>query len=318
MQANRKQTIQKKITRKQMTEAIARSGYPLEHRVVPVIEEAGYYVETNPVFLDPATAKTREYDFSAIAGIKVYRDDWNFLWIHLIGECVNNPQPMVFFSSERIIDFLFHEDIKCSGIPLKFPSREEGDREISFQEFFHLHKFHHYCQGPFSTQYCSFQQKRGKNEWMAWHDDEHHGVFDALVAATEYEMGEFFSSWELPDSDEEEPLNLNVFYPVLILKGDLLECGQKRRKPVFAQRRHTQFLKSIISGRQHKTFHIGIITESFLKQYLRMLEDEHEKLVLRLKRKKKDVRKAIDRIVVQARTANTKEKRGNFRDVLEF
>lgn len=307
-----------KISRAQMADAVSRSGYLLEQRVFPVIEDAGFYVDTNPVFPDPVTGKSREYDFSALTASKIYREDWHFLWVHLIGECLNNAQPLVLFSSEKITDFLFHDDLKCSGIPLKFQWKENEEHAVSFQEFFHLDKFHHYCRGPYSTQYCSFRQKSGKTEWLAWHDEEHYSLFDTLVAATEYEMDDFFSSWELPRKDEVEPLNLNLFYLVLIIKRDLYECTQKRGKPVFTARKHIQFRKSVISGHQQKTFHIDVITEAYLKQYLVLLENEHDKIKTRLSRKKKDVLRAIDRIVYQAKEAKTKRSLKNFREVLEF
>ncbi|HEX3037122.1 MAG TPA: hypothetical protein VHT73_18715 [Thermodesulfobacteriota bacterium] len=312
-----RQRVNTKISRAQMVDAITRSGYLLEQRVFPIIEDAGFYVETNPVFPDPATGKSREYDFSALSGIKVYRE-WNFLWVHLIGECVNNPQPIVFFSSEKTTNFMFHEDLKCSGIPLWFPARDSRDGEISFQEFLHLEKFHHYCKGSFSTQYCSFRQKSGKTEWLAWHDDEHHGLFDSLVAATEYEISEFFSSWDLPKKTEEEPLNINLFYPILIVKSDLYQCEQKKSKPLFTNIEHIQFRKSVISGKKARTFHIDVITEAYLSDYLQLLEDEHEKIRAILKRRKSDVRSAIEQIVTQARNAKAKNKRADFREILEF
>lgn len=302
-----------------MVEAVTRSGYLLEQRVLPIIEEYGYYSEANAVYPDPVTGKSREYDFSALSAIKVYREDWDFLWIHLIGECLNNSQPLVFFSSKMVTDFCFHEDLKCSGIPLKFPWREEKGSEMSFQDFFHLDKFHHYCQGPFSTQYCSFRQKRAaKTEWMAFHDDDHHNLFNSLVAATGYEISEDFSSWNLPKKDKQEPLDLHLFYPLLILKGKLYECKQSRGKPVFTSRKHIQFRKSIVSSEEQKTFQIDVITESNLKQYLSILEEEHEKLKIRLRRKKKDVRDSIERIISQARNAKSKRKLKDFREILEF
>jgi len=315
---NKNRFSQTQITPAQMAEAVIRSGYLLEQRVFPIIEKAGFYVETNPAFPDPVTGKSREYDFSALSAIKVYREDWDFLWIHLVGECVSNSQPIVFFASEEITQFLFHEELKLSGIPLKFPWREQQDKEISFNDFFHLDKFHHYCRGRYSTQYCSFQHKSGKSEWLACHDDEHHNLFNSLVAATEYEMDDFFSSWELPEKDEEEPLNLNLFYPVLVIKSDLYECKQKKSKPVFTSRNHIQFRKSVVSRQKQKTFHIDVITESYLKKYLDMLDKEHEELTTRLKRKKKEVRSTIDGIVSQARAARRKGKRKDFRDILEF
>jgi hypothetical protein len=313
-----KEILEARITRDQMAEAVARSGYLLEQRVFPTIEKAGFYVETNPVFADPVTGKSREYDFSALTEIKLYREDWDFLWIHLIGECVNNSQPIVFFSAAGIVDFLCVQDLKCSGIPLKFPWPQEKDAEMSFQDFFHLDKFHHYCHGPYSTQYCSFHHKSGKSEWLAWHDEEHHSLFDTLALATEYEMGESFSSWVLPEKDEEEPFNLNLFYPLLIIKNELYECKQKKGKPVFTRREHIQFRKSVVLAGKQETFHIDVITEAHLTNYLKLLEQEHEKLATRMRRKKKEVRAAIGGIVSQARAARRKGKRKDFRDVLEF
>ncbi len=252
-----KQPSHIKISHSQMVEAVERSGYPLEQRVFSVIEKAGYYVEANAVFPDPITKKSREYDFSALSAIKIYREDWDFLWIHLVGECVNNMQPLVFFSSNMVTDFLFHENLKCSGLPIKFSCGDKIDEEISFQEYFNLDKFHHYCHGTFSTQYCSFRQKKGnKTEWLAWHDDEHHGLFNTLIAATEYEIDEFYKSWELPDKDEEEPVNINIFYPLLIVKSDLYECKQSKDKYIFTSRKHIQFRKSVISGQKQETYHI--------------------------------------------------------------
>jgi len=307
-----------KITLQQMKDAVLRSGYLLEQRVLPALEEAGFYVEANPVFPDPLTGKSREYDFTAITAIRVYRDDLDFLWIHLLGECVNNHHPIVCFASDPVTDFLFHEDIKCAGIPLRFTEQKRDEGEMSFQEFFRLNKFHHYCRGPFSTQYCSFQQKKQAKAWMAWHDDEHHRLFDTLVAATEYEIEELLSSWQPPRRGEEEPLNLNIFYPLLIARGDLFECKQEKGGPVFEPRSHVQFRKRIISGQQQKTFHIDIVIEAFLAKYLKMLEDEHEELKVRLRRKKKHVRLAIDRIASEMRKVKNRDKREGLREILQF
>ena len=220
-----------KITRAQMKEAIRRSGYLMEQRIFPLLENNGYYVETNPVYPDPTTGKSREYDFSAITAEKLYREDYDFLFTYIIGECVNNSQPIIFFKMESPIEFLFHQEIKCAGIPLYFAGEKEEDSELSFTDYFNVEKFHHYCQGSFSTQYCSFRKKKGKNdEWMAWHEDEHHGVFNALVEATKFNVTEYFSNWEPPAEDEEEPVNLNLFYPLLIFSGDLYECSQTNGK----------------------------------------------------------------------------------------
>jgi len=83
----------------------------MEQRVFLVLEQHGYYVETNPVYADSVTGKSREYDFSAVSAKKLFRGDQDFVFAHLIGECMNNSQPLVFFRAESPIEFLFCEEI---------------------------------------------------------------------------------------------------------------------------------------------------------------------------------------------------------------
>ena len=44
----------------------------------------------------------------------------DLLWPYILCECENNLQPVVFFQTESEIDFLFHQQVKCSGLPVKF------------------------------------------------------------------------------------------------------------------------------------------------------------------------------------------------------
>jgi len=94
-----------RIATKQMKEAIQQSGYLLEQRVEPIIRQAFGYVETNPVFRDPDTGKSREIDIRALGGVGVYRKEGSFIFPMLLCECENNSQPIVFFTSESPISF---------------------------------------------------------------------------------------------------------------------------------------------------------------------------------------------------------------------
>ncbi len=294
-------TERDKISPNEMREAILRSGYIMEQRIFPVLKNKRYYVEPNPVYPDPTTGKSREYDFSAIVASKLFKEEDNFFFTNIIGECINNSQPIVFFRTESPIEFLFHEEIKFAGIPMYLLDEHEENREISFSEYFNLEKFHHYCQGSFSTQYCSFHKKSGKDsEWMAWHDEEHHGLFNTLVEAARFEVNEFFSRWRPPNESEKESVNLNVYYPLLVLRGDLYECAQKGRNFSIRSKKHIQFRKPVITDGQPDTYQVDVIVEGFLSKYLAILEREEELLRRRLRRKKQQVRKAIDHIVAKA------------------
>ena len=309
-----------KITRTQMLDAISRSGYLLEQRVLPRIEREGFYVEANPVYPDPNTCKTREYDFSAITGVKLYRGDTDFLFVSLVGECVNNAHPLVFFASDTHIDYFVQRDIKSAGIPLYIPDAEGAGNDVLLQEYLHFEKFHHYFRGTFGTQYCSFKLKSSKQtEWMAWHEEEHHGLFNSLVCATEFEVAKTFSSWYLRSKDKAEPVNVNLFYPLLIVRDELYECRQtKRGGPTLRKRSHVHFRKSVISGTDPQVFHIDVIVESYLGRFLSTLIKEAEEIKRRFQRKKQAIELSVDRIVERARVAHTKKKAKTFREILEY
>lgn len=112
-----------KISPKQMEDAIRNSGYLLEQRIEPIISKQGFFVQMNSAYQDSETGKSREVDLTAIGGIKVYRDE--FLFPYIICECENNAQPVVFFTRYSPLSFLHHEDVRVSGIPVKFWNEKE-------------------------------------------------------------------------------------------------------------------------------------------------------------------------------------------------
>jgi hypothetical protein len=268
---------------------------------------------------DPTTGKTREYDFSAITADKLSKN-FEMLCTHIIGECVNNSHPLVFFKAESPIQFLFYSEIKCAGIPLYFPDTKNTEEFVSMLDYFTFNKFHHYCSSTFSTQYCSFNKKKtGKEEeWMAWHDEEHHSVFNSLIGATKYEVDNWFSSWVMPENTEEEPIDINLYYPLLIVSGDIYECSQNKGRISLKKVNHVQFRKTTIVDNESETYPIDVITEPYLKKYLEVLENEQKILVSRIKRKKKQVLAAVTHIVSKAAEAAESGEIKSFRKVLEF
>ena len=165
----KKGKLNDKITPKEMRDAIQRSGYLLEQRILPIFEKFYYVIDLNAIFPDPETGKSREIDIKAFCMRKIFDTDdfYDFLHINLLCECENNKQPSLFFIRDYYdyeLNF-FCDDIALSGIPIKFL---DNDYFTNFSDFLELKKFHHYGKGDISTQYCTFQQKRGKNEWIAY------------------------------------------------------------------------------------------------------------------------------------------------------
>ena len=303
------------ISTEQMKDAINRSGYLLEQRVEQILTKRGYYVETNPVFPDPDTGKSREFDISALSATRIYKGGYNFVFPALICECENNAQPIAFFVKESPISFLHHYEVKVSGIPVKFWQK---DGYISFSDFTGMKGFHHYCKGKIATQYCTFQLKKDKSSWIALHDEEHHNTFNSLIKALDYEIAKHFDGWHPPGKLDEEEVNIQIYYSLVILQGELFTAVLKRKGLTLNKAKHIQFRKEIFSARinEVETYQIDVISEEYLSTYLKMVESEIETIKKIFQRKKKEVLASIDKIVEEARKKRKKIK--SYREYLEF
>ncbi|HEV8655098.1 MAG TPA: hypothetical protein VGR85_06270, partial [Candidatus Limnocylindria bacterium] len=165
-----------KPTRRELREALKRSGYLLESRVDAALRERGYGVYANPSYPDSLTGKLREYDIFALKGHPL-SDSGDIIWTYLIIECVNTPVPIAFVGRDRTYGVLPPRDVITAGIPVVVPDPEETNSTISLQDYLGLPKYHHFGRGRVATQFASFQQKKGTTTWMAFHDEQH---FDAL------------------------------------------------------------------------------------------------------------------------------------------
>lgn len=303
------------VSTEQMKEAIKRSGYLLEQRVEQMLSRAGYYVETNPVFPDPETGKSREFDISALSATRIYKGGYNFVFPALICECENNAQPVAFFVKESPISFLHHHEVKVSGIPVQFWQKDDY---IGLSDFTGMERFHHYCKGKIATQYCTFQLRKDKSSWIALHDEEHHDTFNSLIKALDYEIAKHFDNWQPPDKSDEEDVNIQIYYPLIILQGELFTVELRRKGLTLNKAKHIHFRKEIFSARNNEveTYQIGVISEKYLPTYLKMVESEIETIKKVFQRKKTQVRDSIDKIVEEARKNRKKVK--SYREYLEF
>ncbi|MGO8761007.1 MAG: hypothetical protein ACLP2P_05025 [Desulfobaccales bacterium] len=303
----KKSNEHKSISLIQMKEAIEKSGYLIEQRVEGVLEKEGYYVQTNPVFPDPETGKSREIDIDALSGIRIYKEGYNFIFPNIICECKNNAFPIVFFAKESIVSFLHHQEIKLSGLPIKF---WKDDSYLDFSEFVGMDKFHHYCKGLIATQYCTFKMKNDKSSWMAFHSDEQHELFNSLVKSLEYSISRHYEGWVLPDNSEEEEINIQIYYPLLILEKDLYIASLKKNNLEIKKINHIQFRKELFNVKSNKveTYQIDVIIENYLERYLNIIDSEINKIKKILQRKKPEVKLSIDKILKDAKDQKNQTK----------
>lgn len=316
-------------TGKEIKDAILRSGYLLETRIEEFLREEWGFVEANSVYLDSITGKNRELDIYSLRADNAGPDEFDFLFTSLLIECINNPYPLICFTKEPLMEFLHHEKIRMAGLPTKIleasipkkkkesDNTEKQDEEtwIGLADYLGMEKYHHYCKGKIATQYCSVAPKKSKNkkEWFALHEGSHFESFRKLMDVIEYHIDKHYDDWSF--SDEKENLNLTFYYPVLVVQGELLEATPTTRTVSIKKSNHLQFQCSSIRNNREIGYQIDIVQEKYFKKYLERIEEETKKTARLLKRRKKVVRRSIDRIIELAKKEKTPEK---IRSALDF
>jgi hypothetical protein len=240
-------------------------------------------------------------DLDAIFGFPLFEKKLiqDSIWNSFLIECINNPQPIVFFTKKIQASFLNREAIKFYGSPLKVIAdiSSSSPAWIPIPEFLNMDKYHHYCDDQISTQYCSFSKKKngkGGEEWMASHEENHFDVFDKLVKATQYFLNQFSNQW-VYESLAAEGVNIQFFHPVLVVQGELIKVYQKDGKKIKLENTtHVQYRSNInfISSKQ-ENFHIDVVTEKYFSNYLTLIEKEMNKTVALINSKKDNFEKSI-------------------------
>lgn len=289
------------ITREDATKALLNSGYLLESRLEQVLVARGYYVDANDAYPDPTTGKSRELDLMAITACGLSRD-YDFVFNVLLVECVNNPQPLVLLTKKPQVGFLFHEDIRLAGLPAKLFDQRTG-QWTTLQEALHLEKFHHYCTPRVATQFCSFAKKAG-SDWMALHEGPHFDSFSKLCDAVDYFQHKHFTSWRFADK---ESVNVEFYYPVLVVQGELLEGRVQKSGVALQAASHLQFRRTAIRRSEATPYQIDVVQEKRFPRFVAMLERELELTVKRLKARRRLVRDSVSKIVLKARRLRSPE-----------
>lgn len=304
VKAKRPQT---KITKTEARQALLRSGYLLESRIESFLIEQGYFVQANSVYTDPATSKSREIDLFALSARRVWKE-YHFLFLCFLVECVNNPQPITFITKEPQAPFLFHNDLKISGLPVKILETGEDDSWEMLSDCLHMDKYHHYCKGRVATQFCSFNRKKGSTDWMASHDERHFEDIRKLCDAVDYFSEQHVKDWSFGD---EEPINLQIYYPLIVVQGALFDARPSKKSIRLYDAQHIQYRQPAIINGEEEDYQIDIVTEAYFPQYVDMVEDEIIKTVRRMQRRKPQIMRSIEAIVDLAKKAK------NEKDVLE-
>ena len=280
------------VTFDEIRDALKRSGYLLEARIEKRLLGRGYLAEANSAYVDPESGKSREIDISAIGARKAGPDDFDWLFPVLLIECVNNPQPIAFITKAPVVPFLHSAEVRCSGLPVKIRDVESNTWK-SLVDYLGVEKYHHYCKGRVATQYCSFLKKKGTSEWMALHDETHFASISTLGNALEHAMDDHYRSWH---PGRKEWINVQVYYPILVVQGDLVDVRQTGEAIRLHRASHVSFRRTVVRGGEETTYQVDVVTEKYFPRLVSAIDQEVAKMSRLLRRRSKEVRRSIDHI----------------------
>ncbi len=248
----------------------------IEYRVESLLRKRGWYVEANSAYEDSDTQKSRELDIYAIMTHPVGTGPQDRLFSSVLVECINNPQPIAFITKNPYVRQWAVDDIKGVFDPEEVII-EGSDRPVNIGNLLKIAAYHHYCRGRIASQFCSFNYKSDKKEWMAWHDEVHFNAFSALVKALEYR----FTQFELVAGIY---INWEFINPVVVVQGDILDVKCAGGTVGFRRADHIKFRRTLIWKGKERSYMIDVVTERALPRFVSMLEGELKRTAARVKR----------------------------------
>jgi len=199
--------------KKELLEALERSGYLLESEISALLNNSGFVTENNQVIIDPFTGKSREIDLTAeYFNLRDRATESRCVSkVRFVFEIKNNTSPIVlltkFEHSPNLEDWL--------GLK-RWITIPKGLSDTYYTGYWD--KLVQAKRGKIFTQYCSFQRKKANEEIMALHPDNIHSGLSKITQYCE----------EATDREESiEPQNGYwrdfIYLPVLLLADDLYE-----------------------------------------------------------------------------------------------
>jgi hypothetical protein len=302
-----------KIEPDDIKDALTRSGYLLEYTSETLLRERKYWVQANAAYPDPDTGKLRELDLRAVKTAQYDPGYGHFVSCEIVMECVNNPQPLAFMTRKTEERILYRDDVKVSGYPVKIESEMVPGEWESLQSCVGMQDYHHYCHGRVATQFCCFRWVKEHKRWIALHEDSHFDSFRKLCQATDYFVDQYYKSLTFTGDD---PVNIRIYYPVLVVKGELLDVrpGQDPLNP--EKKHHLQYRIVASLAGEERVHQIDVVDELAFPDYLDLVERELSETAQRLQEQPSAVRASLDKIVAQVRALPPVNDSKRIRDVL--
>jgi hypothetical protein len=182
----------------------------------------------------------------------------------------------------------------------------ENSEVEAIESYFEFHRFLHIGQvDTISSQACILSWKSGK--WEVQSEATIRDIFVPLVKVMSREIEDHNN--ECIPSGDDKVVEYRIYYPLVVLKGPMYEYyvpangdGQlKSTKHVLVMRHYES--KSVKSRCA-----IDVIHESYLEQYLDLLEREAKRFVNLVIRHKKIVVRSAEQVAREVKTERSKDR----------
>ena len=290
--------------------AIRRSGYLMEQRLVPLLQNLGYYTIPNYGFTDIETGESREMDIYAMAAESITKHGIReFIFPVLLIECKNLRAPLVFFSQKEARTRHLIGNVQLSGLPKDVITTKGWQDTLDFLNIETVH--HYYRTGRIASQFCAVHKKG--NSLFASHDLEgignlYHKMVLPLVKAVQFEIEEHENSWSYEPG--REVINLQFYYPMIVTKGDLYECFVGGKRPKYRRVHRINFIRRYHSAKIEGDYRIDVVTENGFRRLLNTIEQEIRNIGKRIRQSSKQLRRSANLIAREkARQTRRKKKR---------
>lgn len=246
-----------------MSEALMRSGYTLESRIISKLVQRKFFVEPNQRILDPRTGKNREIDLIAelfeYDSLEPIGKHTVFVSTSFVCEAKNNPYPVALLTELPFSPGLSTWESVHEGRTGFF--KDNDDPETSFYNFLAKDQ-------KIYTQYCSFRPKKGdkESEWMAWHPDDFYDDLEKIISYCR-------SMAKNATTMEDDLHRLYLYLPVVILGGDLF-VAKPAEEAVTLTKVHSALHMhfDIQEGEQDLSLVLFVTEKYFLKLFEKILQ----------------------------------------------
>jgi len=244
-------------------DALLRSGYLMENRVLNFFQAAGLNSITNHHFPADEEGKFREIDIIASMNFGNIPLDKNLkgvsIHVHFVAECINALQPIGVFEN------LASPEFNREALLFTLVNGDEDLRERSSLLWSEALDRLTSSKAP-AKQYCGFIQKNQKGaEWMASHREDFHRTLTKLTQFVKYDLKQIESNWS---GRRPQNCRIEIIIPLIILQCEILEIKNNTELELVK----VPYYNFNAPYDEYTSVSIGLVNEEYLKDYFENIE----------------------------------------------